>query len=90
MRAGKVRSSRRVVPPRQTGVCRGFMAVCTHHTKGMSTEDRFDRQIERLVERYDGRVDYEEMELILQRHAQAARARRDDALATREEREQDT
>ncbi|MFB6172379.1 MAG: hypothetical protein ABEJ23_07575 [Haloarculaceae archaeon] len=56
----------------------------------MSTEDRFDRQIERLVERYDGRVDYEEMELILQRHAQAARARRDDALATREEREQDT
>lgn len=56
----------------------------------MSTEERFGRQVERLVERYEGRVDYEEMELVLQQHAQAVRARRDDAVEAREEREQDT
>lgn len=56
----------------------------------MSTEERFDRQVERLVERYEGRVDYEAMELVLQRYAQTVRARRDDAVAAREEREQDT
>lgn len=59
----------------------------------MSTEERFDRRIERLVERYEGRVDYEAMELVLQRYAQTVRARRDaaiDAQETPEEREQDT
>lgn len=58
--------------------------------RGMSTEEQFGRRVERLVERYEGRVDYEVMELVLQRYAQTVRARRDDAIRAREEREQDT
>lgn len=59
----------------------------------MSTEERFDRRVERLVERYEGRVDYEAMELVLQQYAQTVRARRDAAIEakeTPEEHEQDT
>lgn len=45
----------------------------------MSTEDRFSRQVGRLVDRYEGRLGYEELELVLQRHAQTLRARRSEA-----------
>jgi len=48
----------------------------------MSTsEERFSRRVRRLVDRFEDRLDFEEIELVLQRHAQETRARRAEAAA---------